>query len=239
MQRVARRRRTAALSVVVVLLLGWVAYDYFSVREIETPVQDQSTVHEPGATESAIEALGRLAVREAASHDGYARDQFGSGWASVNGCDTRNLILQRDLAKVALDADKCTVQSGVLREDPYTGKTIQFKRGKTTSSAVQIDHVVALSNAWKTGAQDLSKKRRVAFANDSLNLLAVDGPANMQKGDSDAAEWLPRSEYRCRYVARQIAVKTEYKLWVTKAEHSTMSRVLGICPKQLLPVVQP
>lgn len=229
----------AALSVVVVLLLGWAAYDYFSVRESEAPAPGQSVVNEPGATESAVEALGRLAVREAASHDGYARDEFGSGWASVEGCDTRNLILQRDLAEVALASDKCTVQSGVLREDPYTGKTIQFKRGKSTSSAVQIDHVVALSNAWRTGAQDLSKKQRVAFANDSLNLLAADGPANMQKGDSDAAEWLPRSEYRCRYVARQIAVKTAYKLWVTKAEHDAMDRVLGTCPKQLLPVVQP
>ena len=123
----------------------------------------------------------------------------------------------------------CTVISGTL-DDPYTGKTIEFKRGKKTSSAVQIDHVVALSNAWQTGAQDLTAEQRRQLANDPENLLAADGPANQQKSDADAADWLPsNTAYRCTYVARQVHVKAKYKLWVTADEKKVMERVLNSC----------
>lgn len=125
--------------------------------------------------------------------------------------------------------------SGILN-DPYTGKIIQFKRGGGTSGSVQIDHVVALSDAWQKGAQQLSKDDRVKIANDPLELLAVDGPANMQKSDGDAATWLPSNKpFRCQYVARQIAIKLKYNLWVTKAEYEAMDKILHRCPGQLLP----
>jgi hypothetical protein len=130
--------------------------------------------------------------------------------------------------------EACIVQSGTL-SDPYTGKFITFVRGVKTSLAVQIDHVVALSNAWSTGAQKLSYTRRVALANDPLELLAVDGPSNQAKSDSDAASWLPRAAYRCAYVARQIAVKRKYQLWVTDAEKRSMAAVLASCPGFKLP----
>jgi len=131
----------------------------------------------------------------------------------------------------------CTVLSGVLH-DPYTAKTINFTRGEKTSDDVQIDHVVALSDAWQKGAQQLDPETRKQFANDPLNLLAVDGPANNAKSDADAATWLPpNKDYRCRYVARQVAVKQKYQLWVTQAEHDAIQRVLGGCPGQMLPVV--
>ena len=124
--------------------------------------------------------------------------------------------------------DNCKVQSGKL-SDPYTGELILFHRGEN-SNAVQIDHVVALSDAWQKGAQQLSFIERVSLANDPLNLLAVDGPANQQKSDSDAASWLPPNKsFRCQYVARQIAVKQKYRLWVTAAEKSAMRGVLGVC----------
>lgn len=114
--------------------------------------------------------------------------------------------------------------------DPYTGKTIDFKRGKKTSSAVQIDHVVALSDAWQTGAQDIDEQKRRELANDPENLVASDGPANMQKSDSDASEWLPgNTAYRCTYVARQVHVKAKYKLWVTPDEKRAMENVLNSC----------
>jgi hypothetical protein len=103
---------------------------------------------------------------------------------------------------------------------------------------VQIDHVVAVSDAWQKGAQNLDVSKRAEFYNDPLNLLAVDGPTNDKKGDGDAATWLPSNkDYRCRYVARQIAVKAKYTLWVTQAEHDAMKNVLSACPGQALPVV--
>ena len=130
----------------------------------------------------------------------------------------------------------CTVLSGLLH-DPYTAKVIAFHRGVGTSSKVQIDHVVALGDAWQLGAQQLSASARAAFANDPLELLAVDGPTNLQKGDSDAASWLPPNKaFRCSYVARQIAVKVRYRLAVTAAEAAAMARVLSTCPGQTVPI---
>jgi hypothetical protein len=114
--------------------------------------------------------------------------------------------------------------------DPYTGERIDFVRGNTTSAKVQIDHVVALLDAWETGAQQLSATQRIAFANDPRNLLAVGGEINQAKGSGDAATWLPPNKtFRCGYVSRQIVVKAAYGLWVTQAEHDAMTRVLAAC----------
>jgi hypothetical protein len=125
--------------------------------------------------------------------------------------------------------------SGWLR-DPYTGATVAFTRGVLTSDDVQIDHVVALANAWQTGAQALDVYTREMIATDPMNLLAVRGVVNQSKGDGDAATWLPPAKgYRCAYVARQVAVKTRYKLWVTAAERDAIGRVLADCPSQALP----
>ena len=123
-----------------------------------------------------------------------------------------------------------------MLHDPYTGKTIRFTRGVKTSSAVQIDHVVALENAWRSGASAWDAGKRYAFANDPYNLLAVDGPANQAKGSASAAYWLPtNSAYRCDYVARQIGVKAKYSLSVTSNEKTAMQAVLHTCPAQEIP----
>jgi hypothetical protein len=172
---------------------------------------------------------------------GYDRDAFGQAWSDDtddqwghNGCDTRNDILRRDLTQTSV-GNGCTVYSGVL-DDPYTGRRISFTRGVGTSSAVQIDHVVALGDAWQTGGQQLGPAQRVDLANDPLNLIAVDGPTNQAKRDADAASWLPPNKaFRCAYVARQVAVKHEYRLWVTAAEQVAMERVLARCPTLPLP----
>lgn len=184
--------------------------------------------------DSALSTLEGLTVKGRAPKTGYERMQFGNGWSETNGCDTRNRILYRDLKDVSVN-DRCQVLSGIL-DDPYTGKIIQFTRGADTSDDIQIDHVVALSDAWQKGAQQLSFEQRVALANDPLELLAVDGPANQQKGDGDAATWLPpHKPFRCQYVARQIAVKKKYSLWVTEAERKAMAQTLEACPGQALP----
>jgi hypothetical protein len=146
---------------------------------------------------------------------GYARTKFGQAWADTdrNGCDTRNDVLRRDLRSYAVEAGTrgCLVLRGTLR-DTYTTKTISFVRGPQ-SARVQVDHVVALADAWAKGAQQWPAGKRVAFANDGLNLLAVDGPTNQRKGAGDAATWLPPAKgYRCAYVARQVSVKRRYEL---------------------------
>ena len=184
----------------------------------------------------AAKALGKLAVKGRAPKTGYSRSLFSDGWGSVNGCDTRNFILRRDLRSITWrSVASCLVATGIL-QDPYTGRTISFVRGVQTSLAVQIDHVVAVSDAWQKGAQQLSGESRYSFYNDPLNLLAVDGPTNEAKRDGDAATWLPPNKsYRCAYVARQVAVKAKYKLWVTSAEKTAIQGILAKCPKQPIP----
>ena len=198
----------------------------------------QAAVEGAGRT-TALAALAAVEVKGRAPRTGYDRDNFGSRWVDVdrNGCDTRNDILARDLADETFKAGtrNCVVLTGNLA-DPYSGKAIAFTRGQSTSDDVQIDHVVALSDAWQKGAQGLDATRRTAFANDPLNLLAVDGPLNMQKGDGDAATWLPPNRsYRCAYVARQVAVKVTYQLWMTQAEKNAIATVLSTCPDEPLP----
>ncbi|WP_342022715.1 DUF1524 domain-containing protein [Arthrobacter citreus] len=201
-----------------------------------------ATVQET-AVGSAAEQLETLPIKGRAPKTGYDRDQFGPSWADVdrNGCDTRNDILARDLTAVVYkDGTKeCVVASGTFA-DPYTGTTISFVRGNETSTAVQIDHIVALSDAWQKGAQQLSAEERRQFANDPLNLMAADGPANGAKSDADAATWLPANKaFRCGYVARQIAVKANYRLWMTQAEHDAAAGVLATCPDQPVPTAGP
>jgi hypothetical protein len=190
-----------------------------------------------GGTKLAVTVMKTLVVKGRAPKTGYSRAQFGAAWADVdhNGCDTRNDILHRDLTAVVYRPGTCIVISGVLH-DPYGGKVINFRRGVKTSPAVQIDHVVALSDAWQKGAFAWTISKRTAFANDPVELLAVDGPINGQKSDSDAASWLPPNRaFRCSFVSRQIAVKSKYGVWVTSAEEAAFSRILASCPKQILP----
>ena len=188
---------------------------------------------------SGLSIIESQVTKGRAAKTGYTRAQFGQTWADVdrNGCDTRNDILKRDLTGEVFKEKtrECVVLSGTLI-DPFSGETINFVRGNVSSMEVQIDHVVALSNAWQTGAFKLTLKERTAFANDPLNLLAVKGRLNSQKGDGDAATWLPPlKSFRCDYVSRQIAVKLKYKLWFTAPEKEAMIRILKSCPEKALP----
>jgi len=178
---------------------------------------------------AAQRAVTDLPVKGRAPLTDYDRAAFGVAWSDTNdnGCDTRNDILRRDLRDTRV-AD-CMVLSGVL-DDPYSGQRIRFVRGPVTSLDVQIDHVVALANAWQTGAAYWTPAKRERFANDRRNLLAVRGDLNLQKRDGDAATWLPpRTGFRCTYVAMQVLTKQRYGLWVTPAEKSAMQRILADC----------
>ena len=188
-----------------------------------------------GSADDSRRALEELRVIEKGSESvpQYSRDQFGQRWADVdrNGCDTRNDVLKRDLQDLQMkrSSPQCVVVSGLL-DDPYTGRQIDFQRGEDSSEAVQIDHVVALANAWKSGAWHWDAALRQDFANDPFNLLAVEGAANQDKGASSADQWLPsNSAYQCAYVQRQIAVKTSWGLGVTRAEKKALTSVLDRC----------
>jgi hypothetical protein len=186
------------------------------------------------STKTAEAVLETLSVKGRAPKTGYERSQFGPAWSDVdrNGCDTRNDILKRDLTAIVFKSGtrECVVLSGTLM-DPYSGEKISFERGVKSSMDVQIDHVVALSNAWQTGAFKLNAEKRMALANDPMNLFAVKGRLNSQKGDGDAATWLPPlKSIRCAYVSQQIVVKAKYGLWVTPPEKAAMQSLLAKCP---------
>ena len=235
-----RRRRATLIfiggTIVLALLAGAMPklIEESPPLTISFPWQQAAISNEPAVAGSALEALNTLEVKGRAPKTGYARSQFGSGWATVNGCTTRDIIMYRDLVNVTL-SDECTVASGLLN-DTYTGKPIEYT--KANASSIQIDHVVALSAAWQTGAQQLTAKTRQQLANDPLELIAVSGKENQTKGDADAASWLPPNKaFRCQYIARQIAVKQKYSLWVTPPEQQAMKEVLATCPSQPMPTL--
>lgn len=199
------------------------------------PTPGTTTAAGPAEATRALAAVEQLVVKGRGPKTGYERELFGQTWfdADRNGCDTRNDILRRDLT-AALMKNACKVISGSLSPDPYTGTTIGFVLGG--ASEVDIDHLVAVSDAWQKGAAQWTAGKRLAFANDPLNLLAVDAHTNRSKGDGDTATWLPPNKpFRCAYVARQVAVKLKYQLSVTPAEKMAMNRVLNGCPTAELP----
>ena len=255
-----RRTRTSLTSVIVVLALAVGAYALHTTGVLAPDAEAAPAATAPAATDaptittepdapepsrassptgsgtatsaaSARTQLDALPVKGKAPATGSDREgDFGTAWLDVdrNGCDTRNDVLARDLTAITRQGP-CTVLTGTL-VSPYTGATVDFVRGNRTSTLVQIDHVVALENAWRTGAQQLSQTEREALANDPENLFAVDGHSNAQKRSGDAATWLPADKsFRCTYVEHQVAVKAKYRLWVAPAEHDAIARILAGC----------
>lgn len=235
--KIVKVRRIVAVASALGAVLIWLianpeSYEKIFVRaESETAAEIQA--EEGGNGKLAIEVLEKLTVKGRAPKTGYARTEFYNGWPTVDGCSLRQKIIRREFGETAV-LDGCTVVAGEY-EEPYTGKYLKFS-DKTEVSKIQIDHVVALSDAWQKGAQYFDKETRYKIATDPLNLLAVDGAANNQKSDGDAATWLPSNKkFRCQYVARQVSVKYKYSLWVTEAEKTAIMKVLENCPTE--PVV--
>lgn len=203
---------------------------------VATPTQ--AAIADLPSYEQALDMLADVSVDSPATSDGYSRAEFPHWRSAGDGCDTRQLILRRDLTDITLRDDGCTVGLGTL-DDPYTGLTIAFQHtnypepGAGNSNTVQIDHIIALCDAWKTGAQEWTREQRAAFANDPLNLIAADGPANGSKGCGNAHEWLPRSSgnsaFDCDYVTAQAAVKSKYGLWMAFDEKQVIEDILVEC----------
>ena len=234
--RVLKCRATFSYPATAIILVGSLAITSFTLASPSSKYQIEllELASASGAKFDPIKAIETLAVKGRAPKTGYARSAFGPAWADVdrNGCDTRNDILKRDLTQITFrtKTKDCIVEIGILT-DPFSGGSINFQRGIRTSALVQIDHVVALSNAWQTGIFKSDLATRKSFANDPLNLLAVKGSLNSQKRDGDAATWLPPNKpFRCDYVSRQVEVKVKYNLWLTRAEKEAILRILSNPP---------
>ncbi len=227
----AQRKWWILIACVVICVLLLISVLVFVLaRKHDTP---QPQPRPTASTE--LDKLAILPIKGRAPKTGYSRDKFGPPWTDNvtvpnghNGCDTRNDILRLDLVDVQPPSG-CTVLAGVLH-DPYSDTTVQFQRGRGTSSQIQIDHMVPLSDAWQKGAQQWDDDKRRNFANDPANLQATIRSLNEQKRDGDAATWLPPNKaYRCMYVSRQVDVKATYGLWVTQSEHDKIAEILTAC----------
>lgn len=186
-----------------------------------------STPGEHAHVEDVLPVLDRLPVKGRAPKTGYTRDLFlPGGWPSTEpGCDLRDQILARDLIPQTRTEVGCNIVSGEVH-DPYSGQ-------RRAASATDIEHIVALFDAWQKGAQQLTSEQRQQLATDPANLVAVDSRLNRQKRDADAATWLPPNKaWRCEYAARQVILKDRYHLWVTQAEHDALARILHTCTER-------
>jgi Protein of unknown function (DUF1524) len=239
--RRARWRDALALLIVLAIVggVGWLYYRDARIREPATVPSGRPTPAKPPASAAydvARRELDALPVKGWDRFQDFNRARFGEPWSDDvdvefghNGCNTRDDILRRDLVDLQVRPATCFAQPGILH-DPYTGATIVFVRGPDSSPAVQIDHVVSLSDAWYKGARGWDDQRCRDFANDPRNLLVVAGQANFDKAFRDAASWLPPNvAFRCAFVARQVEVKTDYQLWVSAREKDAMRRVLRDC----------
>ena len=222
---------------IVASLVAYQALRSSSARHAEQVAArtDVPTV-QPGA-----DVLAGIAVAPQRRHRyDYIRSVFGDAWTDDNdapmghnGCDTRDDILTRDLVdKTYVSTARCpkAVATGVLH-DPYTNKTVDFRRGAKVGEAVQIDHIVPLAYAWDMGASGWPVNERVRFANDPANLLAVDGQANQDKGDLPPAEWMPpNTAFACPYAMQFIAVLRGYSLPVDRPSAGALRRAAATCP---------
>ena len=210
-------------------LAGWIIINPASYQP-EIIAADPVAV-DPQDDTLAINVLETLAIKGRAPKTGYARTEFYQAWPAIDGCNLRQRIIKREVGDSAR-LDGCDVIAGTFVE-AYTGETRTYNSKAEFSKNIQIDHIVALSDAWQKGAQQLSADERYQLATDPLNLIAADASANQQKSDGDAATWLPKNKpFRCTYVARQISVKKKYSLWVTQAEHDAMKNILSTCPAE-------
>ncbi len=233
-----RWRRIIAVMIAAAGAVGLVITNPNSYEQIfdsgEASAESSTVSNDESGGVLATEVLEKLEIKGRAPKTGYDREeQFYKTWPTVDGCSLRQRIIKRELGDSAkLDSDNCTMLTGEF-DEPYTGQHLIFYEKAEISKGIQIDHVVALSDAWQKGAQQLTSDERYNLATDPLNLLAVESGANQQKSDGDAATWLPKNKsFRCQYVARQVSVKYKYSLWVTQAEHDAIMRVLETCPNE-------
>jgi hypothetical protein len=236
---VPRRRWSVALAVVVLLAgCASTSSDASSSRTPGGHRRDVPPATAPPNADWARALLDRLVVEPRPRGTlGYVRAAFGSDWVDTDhdGCNQRDDVLLRDaVSGMTTVGQQGACDHDVLAgtwHDPYTGRTLTFTDLKDLhqAEAIQIDHVVPLAEAWVSGADRWSPRRRELFGNDLTELLAVDGLTNMSKGDGDPAAWRPRKGYQCAYAEHWIAIKTTWRLAVDPPEKAALEQMLGYC----------
>ncbi|MFC7308537.1 HNH endonuclease family protein [Streptomyces monticola] len=168
--------------------------------------------------------LGQLTEQAEGSSDGYSREKFPHWSAQEGACNTRETVLKRDGKDVEQDSS-CAATSGSWFSE-YDGETW------TAAADVDIDHIVPLAEAWRSGASSWTTDQREGFANDLTRpqLIAVTDNVNQEKGDKDPAEWLPpKSSYNCVYARMWVETKHHYEMTVDSAEKKALEGVLNGC----------
>lgn len=236
------------LCIAVIMAVGYVLVDEW------LGVEDKGTGAAPGTVTPGElgELLAQVTVAPELPMTGYSREEFphwdgnkpehgfGAEFAQYSRCTTREVMLLRDaVGTVQLDPKTCdlTVGSGGGWQDEYgflDRKTGEMKPYKwmTEPSAVDAEHIVALAEAWRSGAARLDEDTRRRIANDAINLAASDPSANRSKGDQDAANYLPPGKFRCAYVDRYLQIKVKYGLSVDPAEQTALRTAVGECSSQ-------
>jgi hypothetical protein len=227
---VRRRRRRLALAVLVVAVVAGFGYANGGFGFVADLLPEPSQGGQAGDAvddedvEQARRRLDELPVGEWASMRGYDRDRF-PHWREVDGCDVRQRVLARDGEDIALAEDSCQVRAGTW-SSRFDGRTF------TDPGEVDIDHMVPLANAWRTGASEWDEDRRADFANDldRPQLIAVSATSNRAKGDQDPSQWQPPERgYWCRYAHDWVAVKHYWELSVTQSEKDALAGMLDSC----------
>ncbi|MDT9683664.1 HNH endonuclease family protein [Streptomyces sp. TRM76323] len=213
----ARRsaRRLAALAATAALAVTGL---------LTTAPAAQASPPTPVSAATARTYLGQLTVRAEGSSSGYSRDLFPHWITQYDACNTREVVLERDGTGVIQDST-CAATGGSWYSE-YDGATWY------AASDLDIDHVVPLAEAWRSGANSWTTTQRRSFANDLTRpqLIAVTDNVNQAKGDQDPAEWLPsRTAYRCTYARMWVHVKHYWGLSVDSAEKSALQSVLNGC----------
>ncbi|MFI9049299.1 HNH endonuclease family protein [Streptomyces sp. NPDC053427] len=216
MIRTRAQRLVSVVALALAAVLGPVAATPVAAAPAEMP--------EPPSAEVARTELADLTVEAPHSMEGYSRAKFPHWIQQGNSCDTREVVLKRDGENVAQDA-QCRAVSGTWRS-LYDDKTL------TAASQVDIDHMVPLANAWRSGADSWTTARRTEFANDLLHsqLIAVSAGSNRSKGDQSPDQWSPPSRgYWCTYARAWTDVKHLYQLSVTQPEADQLVTMLDTC----------
>ncbi|MFD3539336.1 HNH endonuclease family protein [Streptomyces sp. NPDC058662] len=178
----------------------------------------------PISASAARSYLATVTPKAEGSSSGYSRDLF-PHWSTVSGsCNTRETVLKRDGVNVVQDS-ACAAVSGSWYSE-YDGATW------TAASDIDIDHMVALAEAWRSGASSWTTSKRQQFANDLSRpqLIAVTDNVNQAKGDLDPGKWLPpRTAYRCTYARMWVHVKQHWGLSMDSGEKTALVNILNGC----------
>lgn len=189
----------------------------------ERPSQLNRAALKPGKTVSALTVLRSLKTGPR-QVSGYDRSYF-PHWIWIGSCNTRGLVLKRDSEVPTTTRGACTVETGRWRSY-YDGLVL------TQAREIDIDHMVPLAEAWRSGANTWTTPTRESFANDlgyRWSLIPVSASSNRSKSDGDPASWIPKKTYQCRYAKNWVTVKYRWSLSVDQSERNALTRLIQAC----------